>query len=1125
MNTFFYHDSWNSGCRHPFGAVPTAGRVRIRLEAKGGETATVTLRLWQSNGGEKLVPMAFDGSGYGCMLTVPERGCLLWYYFVIEAGGDRFYYGNNRDNLGGVGELRKEPPPSYQITVYDRQMKTPDWFKNTIVYQIFPDRFCRGHDPAVRLQGKKGAVIHSDWHDRPYYCKDEKGAIVYYDFFGGNLAGMEEKLTYLQELGIGAIYLNPVFESASNHRYGTGDYYNIDPFLGTNEGFAAFCAAAGAKGIRIILDGVFSHTGADSRYFNRFGTYESVGAFQSQASPYYDWYRFKNYPDEYESWWGVDDLPNVNETAPSYLDFIIRNDDSVLKHWLRQGVSGWRLDVIDELPETFLRDFYKTLKATDPEAVLIGEVWEDASNKISYGEQREYLCGYDIDSAMNYVLRRMFIDFVNGVRNAAETAAQYMHLTENYPPEHTYAMLNLIGSHDVERILSVLGGTETDTAVAKKKLRLLSAWQMTLPGVPSIYYGDEAGLLGGKDPDNRRTYPWGQEDAELLSWTKTLTALRNDLACLRTGRYLPLYGTGDVLVYARAIEGGRDVFGNIAADGLCVVALNRSTREEHTVTVHTDGLIGGTLRSLTGADLIVETVNGAFTLTLAPLSAVILRGEESRRKRCGVLLQPTSLPAICGSGTLGQEAFAFVDFLAAGKQSVWQILPLTPPLDGDSPYFSRSAFAVNERLISLEVLRDWGWISSRDLAAFYERAAGGGDVQAAKDGLLQTLPALSALSGERRDVETFCEANAYWLDDYAVFVAVADHFGTTDWTQWPDDIRRHQAAAVKYWSGKLHAGVARVRLLQYAVHRQWADVHRYARQKGIVVLGDMPMFVAHDSADCWAHQEFFQLAENGRPAAVAGVPPDYFSADGQLWGNPLYDYEKMAADGYEWWVRRFAKALADVDEIRVDHFRGFAAYWSVPAGAKTAAAGKWRTGPGGHLFAAVRQRLGDLPLVAEDLGSITDDVCRLKNELALPGMRVLHFHGKERTDRRFSFDTEARCLAYTGTHDNNTTLGWYHDDLDENGRRRLREALGCAADVTDDALMDAILAYLYSRRAETVIVPLQDILSLGSEARMNRPGIVGGNWCWQLASAMAYRPYSGKLAALAYRYGRVNAED
>ena len=491
MDLRLYHNSHDFYYRSAFGAVPSGSRLILRLGASGhGEGCHAEVRLWQSNVGESILPMTYEDQAFKAVVPIPDTGCLLWYYFIVSDGDTTRCYGNNYEQLGGEGAVYEGAPPSYQITVYDKGAHTPDWFKHAIVYQIFPDRFCRSGDG--NLWGKEGAVIHSNWYDKPYYCKREGvGDIVYYDFFGGNLKGIQEKLPYLKELGITAIYLNPIFESSSNHRYGTADYFRVDPMLGTNEEFAAFCKAAKDAGMAIILDGVFSHTGADSIYFNRFGHYPGVGAYQSKESPYYEWFRFTNYPDDYESWWGVSDLPDVEETTPSYMDFIINNKESVLKYWLNQGIRGWRLDVIDELPVPFLRQFYKTLKEENPDAVLIGEVWEDASNKVSYSEQREYLCGYDIDSAMNYAERALMVDFVTGAKEARRMNDELTRLRENYPPENFYAMLNLISSHDIERILTVLqaaGGTDVATAedTAKKRLKLLTTWQMTMPGAPCI---------------------------------------------------------------------------------------------------------------------------------------------------------------------------------------------------------------------------------------------------------------------------------------------------------------------------------------------------------------------------------------------------------------------------------------------------------------------------------------------------------------------------------------------------------------------------------------------------------------------------------------------------------------
>lgn len=1122
----FYHNSRQLYYRSPFGAAPTDSQVVLRLDASPADaSAEVTARLWLNGLGEQLQPMTWDGTSFVAAITLPHVGCLVWYYFIIRKGGETYYYGNNEAQRGGRGKVYTDAPPSYQLTVYDKDTKTPDWFKHAIVYQIFPDRFAKGEQTTAVLTGKRGAVIHSDWQDVPAYWKDDvTHDILYYDFYGGNLAGIQEKFPYLQSLGVTVIYLNPIFESVTNHRYSTADYHRVDPFLGTNDEFAAFCQAAKAAGIRIILDGVFSHTGADSMYFNKFGHYDSVGAYQSKESPYYDWYRFTDYPTQYESWWGVMDLPNVEETTPSYMDFIIYRPDSVLKYWLAQGISGWRLDVVDELPTPFLQAFYKTLKETNPDALLLGEVWEDASNKSSYGEQRQYLCGHDLDSAMNYALRTILVDFILQHIDGAAMQDQVYQLLEHYPKEHTYAMLNLIGSHDIVRILTVLQeGVTAETAV--QRLKVLTAWQFTLPGAPSIYYGDEAGLRGGKDPDNRRTYPWGQEDLDLLAWYRQLAALRRRHAALRTGRFIPVLAKGTVTAYVRSVEGGRDVFGKAADDGFFLIVINADLRQAQSVTIEAPQLVEGTFRNCLDADdEPVTALNGTLTVQVLPIGVMIYeRVVPKAVRRAGILLHPTSLPSDFGNGELGPEAFRFIEFLAAAGQTVWQVLPLTPPLLGDSPYLASSAFALNERFVSLAVLVEWGWLSPdawQQYAAKAQTAATWDEGWQYKKDVLWNVSHDPTLTIDWAPFAAFCRENQAWLEDYAIFRAVSDFYNGLSWTQWPDDIRRHTPAGIARYKRELAGTISHYQFLQYIVSRQWQAVRAYAHQRGITILGDMPMFVAHHSADCWAHQDVFQLDEAGQPTAVAGVPPDYFSKDGQLWGNPLYDFKAMAADGYQWWIQRFRQTAQTVDEIRLDHFRGFEAYWSVPVTAKTAKEGQWVKGPGAALLQAVRRAVGDVPLVAEDLGVITQDVCRLKAALELPGMKVLQFHWGERADGQYSLDTESQCLVYTGTHDNNTLRGWYEDELNEFQRRQLRQTLGLPDTATSGDVVRQSLAYVYSRQAATAIIPLQDALGLPASGRMNVPGVADGNWQWQLAKGQVPADLAQELASLCLTYGR-----
>ena len=1049
---------------------------------------------------------------YVCQITAPQAGCLLWYYFIVKTKEKTYYYGNNNAQSGGRGQQYEQEPPSYQITVYDRGSATPDWMKQAVVYQIFPDRFNRGDVPLSQFSGKPNALLHGSWNDLPRYIKDPAaGNILYFDFFGGTLKGIREKLNYFADMGITCLYLNPVFESRSNHHYDTGNYKKIDSFLGTEEDFVNLCKEAEEHGIRIILDGVFSHTGDDSIYFNRQGNCPGTGAYQSKESPYYSWYQFKKFPEEYNCWWGDKSLPEVDETDSSYQDFIIRDKDSVLKHWLHAGISGWRLDVADELPDEFLTAFYSELKKCDPEAALVGEVWEDASNKISYGKQRAYLCGGKLDSVMNYVLRRLMLDFLLGKADAGQTNTLYMRQMENYPQENLYSMLNLAGSHDVERILSVLERSteslsDNDSAekknlpegstglsglsIGERRLLLLWAWQMTLPGMPCIYYGDEAGLRGGKDPDNRRPYPWGRENKTLQTYCRGFIQLRKKFDALRTGRMIPIFAEGDIYVYARSIEGGKDVFGKPAEDGLFFVMLNRGTKVR-TVSIYTGELAFGELQSAGPIPAEpVSVVNGVFTMTLPPLSQQIYKCEESKKKnrKAGILLHPTSL-----WGETGKEkkkaAGDWIDFLAAAGQKIWQILPLNPPGLGTSPYLSVSAFAGHETLFADEE----------------------NNHENVKSSLIKNNK--DADDKDQINYLAFCQENTYWLPDYAMFRALQDHFHTS-WQEWPADIRQRKPKALKQYRKILAEQIETYQRKQYEFFCDWQEIKACANAKGISILGDMPIFVAANSADCWAHPEYFYLDEEGYPEEVAGVPPDYFSATGQIWGNPLYCWEVMEKDDFRWWKERFRAVSRLTDMIRVDHFRGFDAAWGIPRGEKDATTGSWKPAKGREMFFALRKKMPDLQLVAEDLGQISKEVYQLKKDLGLPGMRILQFHLQNRADGLCDFATEPNCVAYTGTHDNNTLQGWLDEEVSPELRNQLRGLTNKEPDTW------SLIDYLYSRCAETVIVPVQDILGLTSACRMNTPGIPSGNWMWKMEKGCLTKELANRLALLVKKYER-----
>lgn len=604
-----FHDSRDEKYRSPFGAVPCGSSVLLGLTVESPAPASLAEVVVRSDEGieSRLEMSLMEAQGavlyYTAELEVLQEPGLLWYYFDIVIDGNRYYYGNNESSLGGIGQTYETIPPGYQITVYRKDASTPGWFRKAIMYQIFVDRFCNGNEEGKVLSPRKNSMIYGNWDDTPAYIRDcETGGIARWDFFGGNLRGVIKKLGYLKELGISVIYLNPIFEAASNHKYDTGDYTKVDPMFGDNDTFRELCAKAREMGIAVILDGVFSHTGSDSIYFNKYGNYPGIGAYQSEESPYYSWYRFRSCRDDYECWWGVDNLPNVNEMDQSYIDYIITGKNSVIKQWLELGAKGWRLDVADELPDEFIRLIRKAMKEKDTSSVLMGEVWEDASNKVSYGRRRAYLLGDELDSVMNYPFRNVMLGFFTGKHDARHVAEVMGSIHENYPLHNFYCNMNMIGTHDVPRILTLLGDApeehtltqrqkeayrlpESQRELAILRLKLLTLIQMTFPGVPSIYYGDEAGLEGYSDPLNRRTYPWGSEDTELLSWYRKLTDIRNSYDIFSTGKWIPAAAQEDVYGYIRSIENGRDVFSEECRDNRALVLVNRSRDSSFKVSV------------------------------------------------------------------------------------------------------------------------------------------------------------------------------------------------------------------------------------------------------------------------------------------------------------------------------------------------------------------------------------------------------------------------------------------------------------------------------------------------------------------------------------------------------------
>ncbi len=1050
--------------RTPFGAIPTGESVVLALDVWDDTEAWTELRLWTDDEGERLVEMDRAEEGdhlHFSVKLVSERPNIVWYSFRVHAAnGDVWRYGARPDCPVGEGAFAYGEPPSFQLTVYARKRGVqPDWYRHAVVYQIFPDRFARGEDWEDRAktleaprEGTDRAVVE-DWSETPSYRRKADGSIEGWDFYGGTLEGIREHLGYLESLGVTCLYLNPIFQSASNHRYDTGDYMQIDPVLGDEESFKALCADARDHGISVILDGVFNHTGDDSRYFNRYGNYPDVGAWQSPKSEYRDWYKIG--PDgTYTSWWGVANMPDLNEENPDYRQYICGRD-GVVRHWLRAGARGWRLDVADELPDDFIVDIKRAELAEKRDAVLLGEVWEDATTKRAYDKLRHYFWGDELDGTMNYPWRHVLLHYLIGKATATQVAQTMQVLRENYPRDAFYSELNMLGSHDRVRLLTILGNTpKPDTlgeqqkaefrldkdhrSLAVSRLWLAALLQMTMPGVPSIYYGDEAGCEGYADPYNRGTFPWDNIDKNCHDIYRNAIGLRKALPVLVDGEFEP-FAPND------------DVFGFWRWDGdttVCVL-VNTSLANAHTVEVEmrdeaVDDVVGGRP---------VEVADGKASVFLWPLgSAVLYFHPEQRLQRpmphgMGIIAHITSLPnpAHPGKpGTLGEPARRFIDWLADGGQRYWQVLPVNPTDDFGSPYAGLSAFAGNTSL--LEGMED-------------------GPTRFATD--FENSP----------EYRRFTEVNESWLLPAATFQAIKEVVGeAVPWYEWPEKYRTWERGLAR--RPELKNRVKRHIALQYEFDRQWREMHEYARSRGVLIIGDMPMYVSGDSADVWSEPGIFMLDRDGRPSGLAGAPPDDFAKDGQLWGNPTYNWRAIRRTRYSWWMRRFRRMFELYDYVRLDHFLGFSSYFKIPVDGK-AKDGDWCFGPGLELFSRVRDRFGALPFVAEDLGLVTPAVRALVAETGFPGMDVVQFYPD---DLAKGYTPIPGRIAYTGTHDNQTLVGWAADKYGE------KEAEEAATKV-----MDMVLA----SDAEVAITTLQDVLGLDDDARMNTPGTAEGNWVWQ----------------------------
>ena len=541
--TLHIHIPAQVGCTH----------VTCILSHDGGSHAQdVLLKRQRRKGPYEIFSGAF---------SIPAEGLYFYYFYVhTQTGGFRLFKQGDDTNME-AGDL-------WQISCVPTDFHTPQWAKGATFYQIFPDRFHKSGK--CDLTGKlEPYTVHRSWNDEVQWKPNAQGMVLNNDFYGGNFRGIAEKLPYIAQLGTTAIYLNPICKAFSSHRYDTADYKTPDPMLGTQEDFAQLCQQAHELGMRVILDGVFSHTGSNSLYFNREGNFDSCGAYQSQQSPYASWYTFYQWPDNYHAWWGFDTLPTVNKMDPSFLEYVITGEDSVVAHWLNLGADGFRLDVADELPDEFLQLLRQRVKAINPEALVLGEVWEDASSKIAYDKRRTYFTAGELDSVMNYPFRNAIIQFVRGYDSGAGLKETVMSIAENYPPEVVLCNMNLLGTHDTPRILTALvddfDGSREEKArrhlsrnqldVAYDRLRTASLLQYTLPGSPSLYYGDEAGMEGYRDPFNRRPYPWGREVPELLSHYQRLGRLRREHEAFRMGDIQFFAAQDKHIGFTRSYEG------------------------------------------------------------------------------------------------------------------------------------------------------------------------------------------------------------------------------------------------------------------------------------------------------------------------------------------------------------------------------------------------------------------------------------------------------------------------------------------------------------------------------------------------------------------------------------------
>ena len=563
------YDSKLLAHKDPFGTLTPGESCKLNIHIPAAVQATKVMCMVQLEGGEPCmeVPMKAQAKMEGPYeifsgeLKLEKRGLYFYYFHITHKTGSFRLFKQGDDTNMEAGDL-------WQVSVVPADFTTPDWAKGAIIYQVFPDRFHRSGK--VDLSGKlEPYTVHSDWYEEVEWEPDRWGRVLNNDFYGGNFKGIQEKLDYIASLGTTIIYLNPISKAFSSHRYDTGDYKTPDPMLGTAEDFKNLCDAAHKKGMKIILDGVYSHTGSNSLYFNKDKTFPGMGAYHSKRSPYHNWYTFYDFPNSYNCWWNFDTLPTVNKLHPSFMKYIIDDKDSVVAHWLKLGADGFRLDVVDELPDEFVLRLKNRIRDIKPDALLIGEVWEDASNKSSYGSRRRYFVDGELDSPMNYPFRTAIINFMRKIDDGRGFRDTVMSIVENYPPQVMACTMNLLGTHDTSRILTAMIDdfqgdryakahrrlTRSQWVTAYDRLHAASVLQFTLPGAPAIYYGDEAGMEGYGDPFCRRPFPWGREEKELQKHYRRLGALRTRFEALRLGDIRFHQAVNNQLSFTRTYKG------------------------------------------------------------------------------------------------------------------------------------------------------------------------------------------------------------------------------------------------------------------------------------------------------------------------------------------------------------------------------------------------------------------------------------------------------------------------------------------------------------------------------------------------------------------------------------------